>query len=339
MAMVTMKTIAEEAGVSLMSVSLALRNSPKISQRKREEIQKLAEKMGYRPNPMVATLMSQVRRRKVSRGDSRIAYITDIAKDVWLSNYVHQGYFEGAKARCEERGYELQHFPLSDAGFSGPRLGKILRTRNIQGILVAPLEKGETIEALDWSHFSAAALGNTLIYPRIHRSSAYHYHLILQLLDKLRSCGYVRPGMIATPYANIRADGQYLAGFDVFNRKYSPKKHYPCLLTKTLTVAKIGNWYKECRPDVIVIPWNVLEIQELLKEVGLAIPGDVSLATCSWTPDYSEISGMDQNSPRVGSAAADLVIEQLQHNEQGIPEYPKIVLIEGVWRQGSTSML
>ena len=44
---VSMKEIAQEAGVSVSAVSLALRNSPKVSEKRRLEIEQIAERMGY----------------------------------------------------------------------------------------------------------------------------------------------------------------------------------------------------------------------------------------------------------------------------------------------------
>ncbi len=47
---VTLKDIALRAGTSVNSVSKAMRNHPKISEKKRREILKLSEEMGYIPN-------------------------------------------------------------------------------------------------------------------------------------------------------------------------------------------------------------------------------------------------------------------------------------------------
>ena len=57
----TMQQIADLVGCSRMAVSLALRNSPKISTVTIARIRKVAEEVGYRPNPMVSALMTQLR--------------------------------------------------------------------------------------------------------------------------------------------------------------------------------------------------------------------------------------------------------------------------------------
>ena len=57
--MPTQREIAQQAGVSQMAVSLALRDSPTLPAATRQRIQKLARELGYRPDPMLSTLMRQ----------------------------------------------------------------------------------------------------------------------------------------------------------------------------------------------------------------------------------------------------------------------------------------
>src|SRR5437867_4282751 len=56
---VTLKKIADAVGVSAMTVSLALRNDPRIRAPRRLLIQDTARRMGYRPNAMAKALVHQ----------------------------------------------------------------------------------------------------------------------------------------------------------------------------------------------------------------------------------------------------------------------------------------
>ena len=56
---VTIKTIAEKANVTPMTVSLALRNSPKISETTKKHINSMAQRLGYRPSQWARALRSQ----------------------------------------------------------------------------------------------------------------------------------------------------------------------------------------------------------------------------------------------------------------------------------------
>ena len=55
---ITQKDIAHHAGVTQATVSLALRNHPSVSAEVRDRIVALAEKLGYRPDPMLSSLVA-----------------------------------------------------------------------------------------------------------------------------------------------------------------------------------------------------------------------------------------------------------------------------------------
>lgn len=59
-----LQAIAHAAGVSRSTVSLALHDDPKIALATRQRVCATAEKLGYSANPLVATLMSALRRKK-----------------------------------------------------------------------------------------------------------------------------------------------------------------------------------------------------------------------------------------------------------------------------------
>ena len=60
----SLKDIANETGLSISTVSEALRNSPKVRPGTRKLVEEAAARLHYRPNPLVTALMSQVREAK-----------------------------------------------------------------------------------------------------------------------------------------------------------------------------------------------------------------------------------------------------------------------------------
>ncbi|NBU73416.1 MAG: LacI family transcriptional regulator, partial [Bacteroidetes bacterium] len=72
---VTIATIASELGLGKATVSLALRDDPRIRKQTRERVQQHADKRGYTTNPMVAHVMSQLRSAKVSDYRATMALI------------------------------------------------------------------------------------------------------------------------------------------------------------------------------------------------------------------------------------------------------------------------
>src|SRR5260221_6236539 len=72
-ASVTLRSLAAEAGVSPMTVSLALRNSREVSAATRKKIERLATARGYRPDPHVTKLMHHLRTRASAKIGGNIA--------------------------------------------------------------------------------------------------------------------------------------------------------------------------------------------------------------------------------------------------------------------------
>ncbi len=72
---VTMAAIAEKAGLSKNTVSLALRNDPQIPTATRKRIERIASKLGYTKNPVVAQLMAELRKTQPAGYQRTIALI------------------------------------------------------------------------------------------------------------------------------------------------------------------------------------------------------------------------------------------------------------------------
>ena len=71
----TMRQLAALAKVSRTTISLALRNHPSIPASTRDRIQQLARQHGYRSDPLITTLMNQLRLSRKKRSVEKLAYI------------------------------------------------------------------------------------------------------------------------------------------------------------------------------------------------------------------------------------------------------------------------
>lgn len=92
--MPTIKDIARELNLNYSTVSLALRDSPKIKKQTAEKIKKKAEEMGYRPNIIARSLVLQ-----------KSKLVAMITPDI--SNPYYARVVEGAEAACQKAGYNM----------------------------------------------------------------------------------------------------------------------------------------------------------------------------------------------------------------------------------------
>ena len=58
----SLKDLAQELGVSIATVSRALRNSPEIGQDMQKKVKELAKRLNYRPNPFAQSLRKEAPR-------------------------------------------------------------------------------------------------------------------------------------------------------------------------------------------------------------------------------------------------------------------------------------
>jgi LacI family transcriptional regulator len=332
---VTMQKIADEAGVSRMAVSLALRNSPKISKVTRQRIHDIAKRLAYRPNPLVSALMTQLRDvRRVPR-PTTLAYVTAYpTADGWRRPGPFVDFFEGAKARAEALGYTLEEWWARKPGLSEQRFGEILYNRNIHGVLIAPLPAGGSTLALDWSRFAVATIAFSLASPLIHRASNDQYHSILMGIEHLRARGYRRIGLAITDEQDIRVQRKWSAGYLVYQQSLKPGERVPHLLVSGNFGRAFSDWFGEHKPDAVLT--QEPRCPEYLRELGIRVPEEVGVAHLALTEGDTGFAGINQNGRLVGASAIDLVDAQLRRNERGLPAAAKTLLVQGRWIDGPT---
>jgi len=319
----TIRQLAVLTGVSRTTVSLALRNHPSLPADTRARIQKIAAAHGYKQDPLVSSLMAQLRTSRAQRAVERIAYFTTWdTRDGWRRPGNENNYFLGACERAAKLGYELEHIWAREPGVTTARLSKILYTRAIRGIILA-----------------SAAISHTLVRPLVHRASHAHYNGMFLALRHLRHHGYRRIGFATRLEQSERVGSSWLAALLVYQQSIPEAQRIPPLLSPVPTNAGMDSaafkkWYRAHLPDVVIS--NLSDPLRLLQGMGLHVPEDVGYASLDLTTKDDPWSGIDQQAMEVGAAAVDQVVTQLQNNEFGLPKYPKTVYMDGLWRDGNT---
>ncbi len=329
-----MQVVADQAGISLATVSYALRNHPSIPPATCKRIQAVARKLGYRPNPLISTLMSHLRTTRATEYFETLAYITShSANDVWHHKPIYRDFYAGAQARADEQGFKLEEFWLQAPGMTPDRMNQVLRARGIRGILIAPLPQPRSQLSLDWSRFSAATIGWSLAYPALHRAVCHHYHAIRQALKQLSHLGYRRIGLAVKSAFDERVDNNWQAGFAVYQQSVRKANRIPILFMGDSNQHLFAQWFMQHHPDAVIAETQVLD---WLRAIGQRVPKDVGFAGLEVSAMPRGTAAIDQHIRVMAAAAVDLIVGQLHCNECGIPPIPKIVMIETTWVGGKT---
>lgn len=327
----TLKQIAVQAGVSRATVSYALRNHPKIPAETRAHIQEVARSLGYRPNPRVAGLMAHIRRGRARPFGERIAYVwVHTTREEARRSAFLQAVLRGARARAEQAGYALEEFWTSDPGMTDPRLQKIIQARGIVGVVLSPVTTAETSITLgwNWSSFAAAVVGNVTWAPELHHAGHHHYLGMRMCMLELAKLGCVRPAALVDEPTHERAKRAWEGAFLALHPAEDEARTLWFLHRKG-EKRDPAAWLRRVKPDALIVSTT-----ELLALPGLraaARERELPIVSLHWQDEARGIGGVDQCYGRVAAHAVDLVIAQLNLNELGPPDLPRIMLFTGHW--------
>jgi DNA-binding LacI/PurR family transcriptional regulator len=151
---VTIKDVAQKAGVSISTVSKVINGSSRISSETKDRIRFLMEEMDYHPNSMARNLVKQQSRN--------ICIVKGLGKD-WdaVSNpYVYE-IINGMEYRAREADYLISIINVDETRPVWPQLHNYIRTRRIDGFLIfAALADRELIHLMGEESFPFVIIGD-----------------------------------------------------------------------------------------------------------------------------------------------------------------------------------
>lgn len=331
----TLADIAQRAGVSKMTVSLALRGHPHASAATRDRLRKLAEEMGYRPNPLVSAAMTQVRtgRRLSFSGTIALLSLKGSPTPEQIDTPLQRA-FLGAQQHAGVLGYRVEWFRLGMDAPNGHRASEILAAQGISGVILGIEQVLPLQHHLDWSRFAIAAIGRSEIGRELHRTSGDYYRAIREACDRCRLCGYRRIGLALSLEHHIAHQHLHRSAFLGCQAEWPVKERVPVFLPKRWEAKSFLAWVHRHRPEVIIACFD--EPIRWLRSAGCRMPRDIGLIRPHLNNANDGIAGFLFDDALLGAAAVDLVVEQLNHNERGLPGAVKRVLLPGRWFQGKT---
>lgn len=337
----TLKDIAKQAGVSATTVSLALQGHPRISAQTRERIVRLAERMGYRPDPVLLGLNRYRHRRRAEESATTLAWV-----NAWPSPYQmyenanFRDYRDGAWAKAQETGYRMEEFWLDGQDLGWARLCDILRHRGIRGVLLPPVaEHGATLSA-DWRELSVVSIGRSICSPQFDCVSGSQSEAARLAMVHLIQKGFRRVGFYFHRPGNFRTDYRFLSGYLVENFKFGLRTRIPPLICESFIEeyhrSEFMAWVRRHRPEVI-LTLNSLVVDWLQQE-GYRIPEDCSVVHLALpvAPCGVVFSGVDQRSYAVGAKAVQMLADLVARHETGVPENPSQTITDCRWVDGAT---
>lgn len=332
----TLQDVAERAGVHRSTVSLALRDHPRISPEVRQRVREIAQELGYRINPLVAALMSSRRSGQTPR-DTVLAYVTNYpTRYGWRPpHHDRPDFFPGAAERAKDFGCRLEHFWLAEPGMTATRFCDILTTRGIHGVILGRLPPGQGNLDLLWQRYSCVALGLTLRSPLLHHVTENHFDTMWQAMQRCWERGYRRVGFVFSEANDSpRVGDRWMGAFLSQQHHWPPSNRLPLCAEVPVDAATFGVWFKKTRPDAVIATHGT-HVVRWLKEMGLSVPGDVAVVDLEGRPE-SSLAGVRYDPAKVGALAVEMLLGLMHRNEKGVPDDQHEIVLTGVWHDGTT---
>lgn len=327
----TIRSIAQTAGVSPMTVSLALRDHPSAAAATRRRIQRIATKLGYRPDPTIAKLMTHLRTQRSQRLQAALCCLTTIPR---LENepYVH-AIADGAKQRAGELGYSMELLVVGQESTATPaRLERILRARGVQGLLLLPMATSGEFRGVErWERFSVVSATRSVTAPATHRLVPNAFDNVLELCRQLGAQGRQRIGLVTPREQDARVGHRFTAAIGWHNRYACAQPVEPLVLDESIN-ARFPAWFRREQPDAI-IGHSEAELHEIERLLPTVARRHVALVATSIMPSGRQPSyaGIDERPGEIGRAATELLSSLIQHGDRGLPPIPRVTLIEGTF--------
>lgn len=334
----SLQDIADHAGVSRMTVSRALRNEPRCSPETKERVLKIAEELGYRPNPLVVARMQQMRQRHPSQNVSLAVIQPGKTGSGLKDNENTRQWYKGITERAEQLGFRTELINLPTEPDAARAVIRTLSYRRIDGLCLLPFPKWGWEFKLALEPFSMGAIGFTLSSPQLHRVASDHRQGIALAMHQLQRYGYQRIGIVLEQHTSSRVDHQQL---EVYLRHQqfdqAPNLLPPLVISPSLQSAEgaqlFEKWRKKHRPDVLI---SNLDSLDFVDGLNISIPDEIGFISLDVQANHPHISGIDQQPRRVGACLVDRVVTQIYCNERGVPDYPELTLVPPRWRDGET---
>ncbi len=324
----TLRRLAEVAGLSSSAVSMALRNHPDISPKTRARVRQLARELGYHPDPKVASLMQHLRKNATGEYHETIGFLSSYASyDKWKAFPQHDCYL-GAQARAAELGYRIETFHWGASDMRPGRLSQLLVARGIRGLLISA-SRPKTRLRLAWKNFAAVSFSYSLESPHIHRVTSDHYLAMVTALRHLKKEGFHRIGFNVNAADDSKVLGLWRSAYALFQESLPQDRRIPINMTRH-GCGGLDGWLRQHKPDAIIssgcdFPIDYENIHQR------SAPKDIAYVNLNICRADERSRGIDTNSYAVGQLAVGHLISMLQRNETGIPRDQQTLSIPGKW--------
>ena len=307
----SLKDLAKELGVSIATVSRALRNSPEIGLEMQTKVKELAKRLNYRPNPFAQSLRKEAPR------------VIGVVVPNLVTHY-YAAVLDGIEDEARKAGYSVIGANTHEQSENEVKVIDNFISLHVEGI-IACLSQNMT----DYSHFEEISqmgiplvfFGRTCLPEKFSCVTANGDEAAQEATQHLIDTGSRRIAFIGGPNHLDMVKRRKHGYLEALRENKIPidrelvvceKIDYDWALEATTTLLQ-----KENRPDAILAFNDIITFAAFtaIKNLGLRIPDDVALI--GFTDDVHakyvtpRMSAIEDQSQEMGKVACQLLLKYI----------------------------
>ena len=330
---ISIRKLAQLAGVSPMTVSRSLRNSGKVKPETRAHVLEVAQKHGYRENPIVRAMAQHISNSRAGHGHAQISigFLNPYpgAPEPWLAVYYYH-----AKKVIEEMGFIFDDVHIADRNLKAQRIHDILTARGVTGLFLPPGVHGFRHMNFDIEKFAMVSVGGIGVNYLIDRVTLDYQANVSLCFDYLLAQGYRRIGFYSGSTHLAESQGNCLASYLMNQLRLDAKDRVRPLLDEHGDSARIGKWVRKNRIEVVLCQINTF--CQRIEAEGLSVPGDVGVVHLNRAPDVQHWAGINPRAEDQVELAAALLSSRIYKYEVGTKHIPRRLFLAGNFEPGAT---
>lgn len=322
---VGLRDVAAAAHVCAMTVSLALRDNPRIPSATRERIKRLAAELGYRPDPEISRLMNHLRAARTVRGRVGIALVDFYPSATYVENCYNAHVRAGAERRAAELGFTFTALHAADYPCNFAHLLDVVRARGLEGALLLPPVAPLELASAEWDDIAVLVTSKAISAPRFHCIVPNQFGNTMRLLEAFAAHGRRRVCAIFDEMFDERTGRNFTAAV---NRSAGRAiLIVPQAASRPEKAMLVARWLARQQPDAVFAQSDAFAAALPLLQ-ALQPPLNLQVITLN-AQDSAGFSYLDERADLIGSAAVDLLAGMMHCHETGVPAHPRTTLIDG----------
>lgn len=270
---VTIRDVAKRARVSVSTASRALNSSGPVKEETKARVSKAAKEINYTPNAIARGL--------VTRKTGNIGFILPASVKGGTSNPFYSRIFEGVEAETRERNYHLIFSILDENQEDLPRM---VKEKRIDGVIFASKVSERFILQLEEREITLVLVDHAIEQGNVDSVVIDNFNGACKMVNHLLELGHRRIGFLRGPQDRpsfIQRFEGYKETLKKAGLKYDEKIVWEADLD-------FNDAYKVMKKKIKTQPFPtaifattdivILAAAKIIREEGLRIPEDVSLA-------------------------------------------------------------